>query len=744
MNGTGWLAFAALTVASAVAQSLAPQSPPPSQQTFRTVTVVVEVDAVVTDGKQQFVPGLTADDFDVLEDGRPQPIQRVYLVNGGTIGASSRPAEAQDALTPAPSTPPPRVFVLVFDQDHLQVGSFKRLKEAALSFLQTEFKSGDVGGIVVGSTMAGNKLTSDRETLLTAVRTAQPNTEKNSRRLEMYDWPRLSNEQEAIRIALSNDQEVLAQAVRRACQDEPDMCKKGLDPATMVMERAQMIVGQLRPAAKRTVMTLQALSSGLSRLPGRKSIILMTEGFFVEESWADLRQIVGAAARSNVRIYSLDARGSDLSPIDMQQRSVMEPGGGMPLDAYNTSDDGPNMLAVDTGGYAIRHTNKFADALAGIAQDASTYYVISYTPTNAAQDGSFRRISVRMKRGGLSVRARRGYLAVPTAPVSALGSDPHATAKPGSDPRSTPSSGSDPNVAGAAPGDAATPVLPANPSAATALAPVPNVTAAPSAEGTGSDNTVTTTGSDPNAAPHAPPGDPNLARASAPGYALRPDSAGRVDELARHEGAASRDGRNLASQGWDRYQKGDLEGAADLLGKAAADPNAPAWVRYAFGYSELGLQHPERATPEWEKVRSTAPEFEPVYLDLASAYMQTQNYGRALDVLKAASARWPTDPEILNAAGIIHVRRGALDEAINTFKKATEAKPDEALGYFNLGRTFELRYFKTRRYSHTEGRWLANSADVKRALASYEQYLRLGGPFEAEARQAIQNLQWVK
>jgi predicted Zn-dependent protease len=230
---------------------------------------------------------------------------------------------------------------------------------------------------------------------------------------------------------------------------------------------------------------------------------------------------------------------------------------------------------------------------------------------------------------------------------------------------------------------------------------------------------------------------------TSPGFSLRPDANGRVDELARRDGTSTGH-QSLASQGWERYQKGDLEGASALLGKAIAEPDAKPWVRYAYGYSELGIGHPQLAATEWEKVRTAAPDFEPVYLDLADAYMQMTNYGRALDVLKAASARWPDNTEILNAAGTIQVRRGALDQAISTFRKATDNKPDEALGYFNLARTYELRYLKTRRYSQSEQRWLANSVDLKQALAGYEAYLKLGGPYETEARQAIQNLQWFK
>ena len=412
----------------------------------------------------------------------------------------------------------------------------------------------------------------------------------------MYEWPRLASEGEAVRIALSNDREALAQAVRRACQDDPDTCKK-MDPEPIVMSKARETVGELRPAARRTVLTLQALASGLGRLLGRKSIILMTEGFFVEESWADLRQIVGAAARSNVRIYSLDARGLDTRQInDMHQMTVMDPGGGMPLDAYNTTEDGPNMLAVDTGGYVIRNTNKFADALTQIAHDAGTYYVISYTPSNSVQDGSFRKISVRMKPKGVSVRAKRGYLATPSATLASNAPTPSAAPAPASataNPPASPREAPQPSASDGppSPADIASPRAPEE-TAPAAAAPVA-VTGTPVA----------------TASP---------ARSTAAAFALRPDSAGRIDQLARSQGSeAVRQG--IASQGWDRYQKGDLESASALLGKAVADPGAQPWVRYAFGYSELGLKHPELAVPEWEKVRAAAPEFEPVYLDLADA-----------------------------------------------------------------------------------------------------------------------------
>jgi tetratricopeptide (TPR) repeat protein len=386
----------------------------------------------------------------------------------------------------------------------------------------------------------------------------------------------------------------------------------------------------------------------------------------------------------------------------MHQLGVMDPGGSAPLEAYNTAEDGPNMLAVDTGGYAIRHTNKFADALAEIARDTSNYYVIGYSPTNAANDGSFRKITVRVKRPGLRVRARRGYLASAGSPgTSAL------------------------------------------PERSPAVPPQPAM---------GAPVTETVVPSSPAGPPDAPPADPTSAEPHAApvpakptepaGFILRPDAIGRVHELASAEG--EHDDQGPASRGWNRYQKGDMEGAAELLGAAAADPNARPWVRYAFGYSQLALRHLETAAQTWEKVRAAVPEFRAVYFDLADAYMQMENYSRAIDVLKAADTRWSGDVDVLNAMGTIQVRRGALDDAISTFRKATVAKPDDALAFFNLGRTYELRYFKRRRYSPTDARWLADPTDIKSAVASYEQYVKLGGPYEAQARTAIHNLQWQK
>jgi len=698
-----------ITVAAGLAVGAGPQQPPPGEpppQTFRAGTVVVEVDAMVVDGNRRFVGDLGPGDFEVLEDGVPQKVEMVYVVRGTSVStaageagvaAPGAPVQPQAAV---PASAPRRVFVLFFDEPHLEQGAFKRLRTAAEDFITGQFQPGDVGGVLIGGKMAGNRLTSNREELVQAVKSAKLAADATRRRRDLQDWPRMSDV-EAIRIAIASDGAVLQQVVDRATREAPGSGRVMVDYTPDVMQKARNVVSELRQASAQTVKTLAALLNGLARFPGRKTVVLMTDGFYVEEAMADLRQIVGMAARSNVRLYAIDGRGVSRGALDTEITALnpMETGAAIPTDIYNTIEDGPNTLAVDTGGYVIRNTNDFKSALAEVAEDTSHYYVIGYSPSNTKMDGKFRTVSVKVKRPGLSVRARKGYLATPdaarTVPRAPQASEPEPSERPAPEPTN-----------------------PAAPVPVSPTPPAPAPTASP----------------EPAAAAEVPE--------AAAAIALRPDTEARVRALAAGH-AESGDAKRLASKGWDLYSKGDLEGAERALGEAVTLPGAAPWESYALGFAQFGLGKPKEAAQSWERVRGAVPEFEAVYLDLADAYLQLGDPGQSIRVLRAAEARWPADTEILNALGTIQVRRNALDDAVDTFQRAVDTRPDEALAYFNLGRTYELRYYKMRRFSATAARWFDNPADAKKALESYEAYLKIGGPYEDEARTAVGRLQWA-
>jgi tetratricopeptide (TPR) repeat protein len=201
-------------------------------------------------------------------------------------------------------------------------------------------------------------------------------------------------------------------------------------------------------------------------------------------------------------------------------------------------------------------------------------------------------------------------------------------------------------------------------------------------------------------------------------------------------------GTSAAELGWAAYQKGDVVTASRHLTEAAAAPDARPWVHYALGLAEFAQQQYKDAAAAWERVLRDAPEFEPIYFSLADAYGLQRDEGAALKVLREAARRWPTDPEVFDAIGVIQVKRGALDAAIDSFDAATRIAPREALGWFNLGRTLQMRWLRAQRYDKIRERWIGPDDDRKRAAEAYQKCLDIGSPYDQQARQALTALAW--
>ena len=691
-------AFAAVALARVAAQQ--PQAPPAAQPpVFRADTDLVQVDVVVRDKSGRFVGDLALSDFEIREQNEVQPIQQLYLriVSGNAWPIDSTRTAGQPLAVPAPPGAAQRIFVAFFDDAHMTAGGFKRTQAAAADLFAQHFRTGDVGGVVVGGQMVNKRLTTDREELLKAVRNAKPNLAKNSRIFDEQQWPRVT-EAEALLIAGKEDRAVLSAAVTRACAEDEGACTSRLDVPGLIREKASMLVARLHASTNATMQGLTAVLNGLARIEGRKTILLLSEGFQADGSWPFIEQATGLATLANARVYTLDARGLDRGMAE-RLRSEVTSGDDPLLNLLNGSDseaDSINSLAADTGGFVVRNTNIFDKAIARIVDDASNYYVLGYRPTSK-QDGTFHKISVTVNRPGISVRARRGYVAMPP-PMTSTTADAagSASARPelveGRAQR-------DPQPAERLEARASEPAA----SAASSTAVI-------------------------------------VPRDEAPSSAvrLRPDAATHVEAL----------GKDLASDGdatsgWAAYQRGDLETARTELSKAAAHGSAHPWVFYALGQSQYALTQYREAAGSWEHVRSTTPEFKPVYFDLVDAYLQLKEYDKAVRLMRDADRRWKHDSETLNALGVVQVARGSLDDAVQSFTQATAAAPAEGTGYFNLAKAIELRYWKNRRFVHQTQQWMANGNDRTAAIANYKRYLEIGGSLETAARNGLARLEWA-
>jgi VWFA-related protein len=696
-------------------------------QTFRSGAQIVQVDVrVLKDGR--FVTDLGAGDFTIKEDGATQKIESVVLVNGvsapSASPAPSAPTPSAPLATPTSSARQAQIWIFVFDTDHLSPGGLNHSRDAIVKFIADRFHQGDIGGVVLDGRMANNRLTSDREELKTAAATVKMPGDMRSRQLELREWPRLLDDDEVWRIA-NGDRESLKAAVTRACNEDPDQCRRA-DPDMQIQEKSKRMNSQTQLASLKTLKSAEALANGLARMPGSKTVVFMSEGFFLNDKGTELRQAVGMAARAGAHFYTIDARGlnkgSASSDIIDQPVVATAYGAGQ---TFDTQADGMNSLAVDTGGFAVRNENNFARALDEIQQDSGTYYVVSYTASNSAFDGKYRSIDVAVDRPGVKVRARRGYLA--TDPALLLRPTPPSggTVSPdaSSSARVAPKPG---GVAERPETDSLSPELPVS----------PGLVVLPDAAVPGESVSLAAGGVTPRAA-SAVRTRVDGGRMVAALTALSP-SPGNSSPSGAGEAAANSE----AELGWSAYQKGDVATAATHLAEAAKAPEARPWVHYALGLSQFAQQRYKEAAAAWERVVRDAPEFEPIYFSLADAYGLVRDEGSAIKVLREAERRWPSDPEVHDAIGVIQVKRGALDSAIDSFEAATRVAPDDALGYFNLGRTLQMRLLKSQRYDRQLEKWVGGDADRRRATEAFQKYLELGGPYDAKAREALNALGW--
>jgi len=703
---SGGSAAALLTAAAAV--SAASQTPVQTPQ-FRTRVDLVEVDVTVLDRNGRPVTTLTPGDFEVRERGALQRIETFTLVTAdpAVLAAAAVPPDPAGRIQPEPPLPrlvrplPPRVFVFVFDMNHLSPSGFTRSRDAVRGFLEDGLRPGDFAGLVANGQMLGNRLVTDKSALLAELSAlGSPNL---SRFNERRQWPRILSEEEAFAIARGS-RTARDAAVMRACEEQPGDCDKGGRGAVeaQIDAKSLLVASEAMRDGQTTLTMLLGLANGLGRFAGPKHVVFLSEGFFSGAFAERVTQVAGLAAEHRVRISTLDARGLGTDPRqqDLFAAGPVQGTGDFVVLGADPDADVLTTLALETGGQRVRHRNNLRPALDAIAEETGTYYLVGYAPA-VPFDGSYRSISVRVHKPDLTVRARRGYLASRA-------------------------------------GEARAPVeLPVAPPVAPPATPPPPGGAGPPPPA----------GIPPGGAPAAgPPPTGGGAAADPTALRMRPDAplgrsadaiSGRLGATSAGESRAAK----LARDGWDRYSKGDVEGARELLA-AAVGAGGGAWVRYALGLSELVLRNADAARREFEAVREAEPEFKTIYFDLADTYLQLGRTSDALAVLRDAAGRWPGDPETHNAVGVVLVRRGALDDAVESLSRAVAVAPGDGLGHFNLGRAHHLQHLRWLRTTPSTAATLALAERARlSALDAYRKSLAIGGWFEKDAREAIAALE---
>ncbi len=405
-------------VAAATASTTTPSAQQQSQPrpVFRSRLNVVSVDVIVRDKSGAVVRGLTAADFEVREDGRPQEVSSFSFeeinekarptVQSADLLAGVEAKLAEDAkrtatpgAVPAPAAtaaPTPmtsdmlagrRLITLVFDVSSMQPEDVQRAVDSARKYVDKQMSPADLVAVAtVGSTLTVlTDFTADRSKVSTALGT----------------------------LAFTDGTATEAPAASTAATDEADAA--ATDDTAPETAELDMFNNDVRLRA------LKTLAEALSSIEQKKAILYFSAGMqrSGQDNQVELRSAINAAVRANVAIYAVDTRGLQavVPGGDARQASgrgqALFSGRGVQQQFAQlaSSQDTLTSLAADTGGRAFTDTNDFGEAFARVQRDMSAYYLLGYSSTNATKDGRFRRIQVRVKRDGLRVEARAGYYA---------------------------------------------------------------------------------------------------------------------------------------------------------------------------------------------------------------------------------------------------------------------------------------------------------------------------------------------
>jgi VWFA-related protein len=386
--------------------------------TLRTSAQAVAVDVVVTRANDEPVLSLRAQEFQILEDGKPQAIDRFEEHSAPAGAAALTPLQLPPhEFTNRPIAPQgDSVNVLLLDSlntpeadqafVHNQLADFIRNNQpgtrVAIYSLNARLRL--VQGFTADSSLLRAALDSNGATPGTT-------TVSRTRDDDLRDKEDLS-----ILGAMSNT--------------------GGADAGMAVKSVAHSLEEQSSAqAGQRSTITLAALEQlarALAAIPGRKNLIWFASSFPVsifpdgdkqqtqangKEIGAAVRQTADLLTQAKVAVYPVSAQGiildrttnADSGGQPSGDDFERNPNHGAAANAANTA--AMEQLAHDTGGEALYISNNLSQSVARAIQDGSHYYTLIYTPPSTRMDGKFHSIEVRLTAGKARLAYRRGYYA---------------------------------------------------------------------------------------------------------------------------------------------------------------------------------------------------------------------------------------------------------------------------------------------------------------------------------------------
>ncbi len=450
-SGCAVLICPAQTLGQQQPQTTAEVSQRDAPFTFSTGVNLVLVPVVVRDRQGHAIGTLKKEDFQLFDKGKLQEISKFSIEKAEappTLSDTSIETDANGNPEAKPAGPAAQPiaghFIMwLFDDVHLSFGDLAQTRAAAKRVLKESFTPGTRAAIYTTSNHTSLDFTDDIDKLNATLDQIKP-------------WPTIPSDAavkpcpdvsyyQADRIINGNDQQAVL-----AAQSDYLACPDGLGTTmaantTVIMAEQQgakiptaqisanvqaaisepvrmLVLKQVEIGfqdTRNTLLVLKGLVRRMSAMPGSRTIVMVSPGFYlVSDHRTDEMDVINTAIRNNVVISSLDARGLyTLTPGGNADTpiGVVDPNTTNIKAAYARQAALANMdvlqeLAGDTGGAFFHDNNDFVSGLKQVAAQPEYIYVLGFAPQNLKLDGSYHKLKIVLKNSaGFEMQARLGY-----------------------------------------------------------------------------------------------------------------------------------------------------------------------------------------------------------------------------------------------------------------------------------------------------------------------------------------------
>jgi VWFA-related protein len=388
---------------------------------FKVNVRLVEVHVVVRDSQGKAIGTLQKEDFQLLDDKKPQVITKFSVQKPGLQIAheqqTSQPINSTGTDTNAAPLPEvaERYIAYVFDDVHMEFGDLAQARQAAKENLKT-LRPTDRAAIFTISGQNNLDFTDDQPKLRDAMDRIIPRPLVGNR---VNDCPKMTYYMADL-IQNKNDQQALAAVTADVldCQFNND---SRMQAAAKNIAEAAAAQGVSSGDAE-THLALTSLKDVIRRVsavPGQRCVVLVSPGFITPQQEYDLDNLIDRAMRANIVVNALDARGlyvvmpgGDITERVSRNTQVAGIEGLYQMASASADEDVMAELADATGGVFFHNNNDLAEGFRRVASTPEYYYVLAFSPQNLKLNGHFHNLKVTLKTAEkYSIQARRGYFA---------------------------------------------------------------------------------------------------------------------------------------------------------------------------------------------------------------------------------------------------------------------------------------------------------------------------------------------